>query len=100
MKWVTLCGLALLLAAGAANAPAFAAPTGIVVIGDSNIAGKGVSSSEAYPAKLERALRAKGYDVRVTNAGVNGAKVPDVLFRVILRGAVGNEARHCVGRHQ
>ncbi|MBV8534863.1 MAG: hypothetical protein JO128_04670 [Alphaproteobacteria bacterium] len=33
---------------------------------------RGVSVSEAYPAKLERALRAKGWDVSVSNQGVPG----------------------------
>jgi acyl-CoA thioesterase-1 len=54
----------------------------IVAIGDSNIAGKGVSASQAYPAALQRALRAKGYDVVVRNAGVNGNTTSDVLARL------------------
>lgn len=58
-----------------------AAPVSIVVIGDSNIEGKGVASSEAYPAQLERALRAKGIDARVVNAGKNG----DTTFGVMAR---------------
>jgi len=44
----------------------------VVVIGDSNIAGKGVASSDNYPAKLEQALRARGYKGAVINAGING----------------------------
>jgi hypothetical protein len=54
----------------------------IVVIGDSNIAGKGVPSDQAYPARLEQALRAKGYDVVVQNAGVNGDTTTGVLARL------------------
>jgi acyl-CoA thioesterase-1 len=54
----------------------------ITAIGDSNIAGKGVSSSDAYPAKLERALRAKGYDVRVLNNGITGDTTKGVLSRL------------------
>ena len=54
----------------------------IVVIGDSQIAGKGVSSSEAYPAKLEAALRAHGQNVVVVNAGVNGDTTSGVLARL------------------
>ena len=53
----------------------------VVVIGDSNIEGKGVSTGDAYPAQLERALRAKGFDVSVTNAGRNG----DTTFGVLAR---------------
>ena len=51
----------------------------IVVIGDSNVAGKGVASSDNYPAKLERALRAKGYKGTVTNAGINGDTTQGVI---------------------
>jgi acyl-CoA thioesterase-1 len=58
---------------------AFAASINIVAIGDSNVAGKGVSSSEAYPAQLERALRAKGYDVHVVNEGISGVTAAGVL---------------------
>ena len=54
----------------------------IVVIGDSNVAGKGVASSDNYPAKLERALRAKGYKGTVTNAGINGDTTQGVLSRL------------------
>ncbi len=54
----------------------------IVAIGDSQIAGKGVSSNEAYPAKLEAALRAHGQNVVVTNAGVNGDTTAGVLARL------------------
>lgn len=54
----------------------------IVALGDSNIDGKGVSRSQAYPAQLEAALRARGLDVSVTNAGINGNKTDDVLRRI------------------
>jgi lysophospholipase L1-like esterase len=54
----------------------------IVVIGDSNIAGKGVASSDNYPAKLERALRARGYKGSVVNAGINGDTTQGVLGRL------------------
>ena len=64
--------------ASLATAAFFAFATGacaqvqVAVIGDSNVYGKGVSSSENYPTKLEAALRARGLDVRVSNGGVNG----------------------------
>lgn len=61
---------------------AAAEPIQIVVIGDSNVVGKGVSRSEAYPAKLERALKARGYDVGVVNAGRTGDTTDGVLARV------------------
>ncbi|HRJ68383.1 MAG TPA: acyl-CoA thioesterase [Beijerinckiaceae bacterium] len=44
----------------------------IVVIGDSNVAGTGVSAEDRYPSQLEAALKARGLDVRVSNQGVNG----------------------------
>jgi len=59
-----------------------AAPVQIAAIGDSNIAGKGVPSSDAYPAKLERALKAKGYDVVVLNNGITGDTTKSLLARL------------------
>ncbi len=44
----------------------------ILAVGDSLFAGYGLKSGESYPAKLEVALRAKGINVRITNAGVSG----------------------------
>ena len=44
----------------------------IVAYGDSGVYGKGVARNETYPAQLEAMLRQKGYDVTVTNDGVNG----------------------------
>jgi acyl-CoA thioesterase I len=44
----------------------------MVVLGDSLSAGLGLSASDAFPAKLQKALRDKGIDIDVTNAGVSG----------------------------
>ncbi len=44
----------------------------IVALGDSLTAGEGVASRDAFPAKLESALRARGQPVQVANAGVSG----------------------------
>lgn len=44
----------------------------LVALGDSLTAGYGLSPGAAYPAVLQAALRAKGYDVTIINAGVNG----------------------------
>jgi acyl-CoA thioesterase-1 len=44
----------------------------VVALGASNTFGKGVARNQAYPAQLQAILRAKGYDARVINAGVNG----------------------------
>jgi len=61
--------LALLLAA---SLPARAQPIQLVAFGDSNTAGFRLLAKNTYPAQLERALREKGYDVRVKNSGVSG----------------------------
>jgi hypothetical protein len=44
----------------------------IVVLGDSLTAGYGVPDVDAFPAKLEYALRMRGRSVVVANAGVSG----------------------------
>jgi acyl-CoA thioesterase I len=59
-----------------------AATVNIVVFGASNVAGRGVDSSAAFPAQLEGMLRAKGYDVRVVNAGVNRDTSAGMLSRL------------------
>ena len=65
----------------AAVAPA-SAEVRIVALGDSGIRGKGVSEDQAYPAQLERALRARGHQVTVTDEGINGDTTYGVLARV------------------
>ena len=53
-------------------APALAQPVRVVVLGDSLSAGLGLSAPDAFPAKLQKALKDKGVDVEITNAGVSG----------------------------
>jgi acyl-CoA thioesterase-1 len=85
---VLLCNwLVVLLILGSAEA---ADPAGdadgrllrIVVLGDSLVAGFGIRPSDAFPAQLERALKAKGHAVEVTNAGVSGDTTAGGLERV------------------
>jgi acyl-CoA thioesterase I len=64
--------IVVLLAVVMAGSPAFADPIKMVVLGDSLSAGLGLSASDAFPAKLQKALRDKGIDIDVTNAGVSG----------------------------
>jgi acyl-CoA thioesterase I len=52
--------------------PAFAQPIKMVVLGDSLSAGLGLSGSAAFPARLQNALKNKGVEVDVINAGVSG----------------------------
>jgi len=47
-------------------------PVRIVMLGDSIAAGFGLPAQDALPAKLERALQAKGFAVTIANAGVSG----------------------------
>lgn len=70
--------LAALLAPGAQSA--LARPLHIVAYGDSMTAGWLVARKEAYPAQLQVALRKKGYDVVVDNAGINGGTFADALL--------------------
>jgi acyl-CoA thioesterase-1 len=63
-----------------ASAPAGAAT--IVALGASNTYGKGVARNQAYPAQLEAILRAKGANVRVVNAGINGDTTEGMLQRL------------------
>jgi len=44
----------------------------ILAFGDSLFAGYGVDQAESYPARLEAALRTRGINARVMNAGVSG----------------------------
>jgi acyl-CoA thioesterase-1 len=52
--------------------PAGAAPKSILALGDSLTAGLGLDPQYAFPVRLEQALRARGHDVTVVNAGVSG----------------------------
>jgi acyl-CoA thioesterase-1 len=64
-----------LMAGGAAfgQSQAVAAkPVKMVVLGDSLSAGLGLSASAAFPAQLQKALKAKGIGVDIINAGVSG----------------------------
>jgi acyl-CoA thioesterase-1 len=49
-----------------------AKPVKIVVLGDSLSAGFGLAAAEAFPARLQKALKDKGIDVEMGNAGVSG----------------------------
>jgi acyl-CoA thioesterase-1 len=57
-------------------------PVKIVALGDSLTAGFGLPANDAFPAKLQRALKAKGIDVEVANAGVSGDTATGGLERL------------------
>jgi len=69
------------IAAGAAAAAADR-PVRIVAFGDSLTAGLGLPAADALPAKLEKALRAKGLAVDISNAGVSGDTASGGLARL------------------
>jgi acyl-CoA thioesterase-1 len=76
-----LLGLACLSAA-ALPAQALDHPVRIVALGDSLTAGLGLPANASFPAKLEAALKAKGFAVEVINAGVSGDTAAAALARL------------------
>jgi acyl-CoA thioesterase-1 len=54
----------------------------IVAFGDSLTAGFGLQNSDSFPAQLERALKARGQDVKIVNAGVSGDTAAAGLARL------------------
>jgi acyl-CoA thioesterase-1 len=57
-------------------------PAVIVAFGDSLTAGLGLPQDQAFPAQLEAALKARGHDVKVNNAGVSGDTASAALKRL------------------
>src|ERR1700720_4489667 len=72
----------LALLGGLALAPASADAATVVALGASNTYGKGVARNQAYPAQLETILRARGANVHVVNAGINGDTTEGMLRRL------------------
>ena len=54
----------------------------IVAFGDSLTAGFGLQNSDSFPAQLEKALKARGQDVKLINAGVSGDTAAAGLARL------------------
>ncbi|MDX2265891.1 MAG: arylesterase [Hyphomicrobiales bacterium] len=73
---------AAVLGALAGTAARAETPLTIVAFGDSLTAGYQLPPDKSFPAQLEKALRAKGYDVRVENAGVSGETAAEGLARL------------------
>ena len=57
-------------------------PLHIVAFGDSLFSGYGLRSSQAFPAQLQKELKARGHNVVVANAGVAGDTTSDGLKRL------------------
>jgi len=74
--------LMALSAALSVTTGANAATATILAFGDSLFAGFGLAGADSFPDQLERALKAKGRDVRVINAGVSGDTTQDGIARL------------------
>ena len=72
----------LALAAAGPRAEGGGEPLRILMLGDSLSAGYGLAARDALPVRLETALRARGLDVRVINAGVSGDTTAGGLARL------------------
>lgn len=59
-------------ASAPAEQPVMGPERRILAFGDSLFAGYGLEEGESYPAQLEAALRARGINAQVANAGVSG----------------------------
>jgi acyl-CoA thioesterase-1 len=57
-------------------------PPRLMILGDSLTAGYGLPQDQAFPVRLEAALRAKGRTVAVINAGVSGDTTAGGLARL------------------
>ena len=66
----------------ACTASAHADPYRIVGFGDSLMAGYGLQNGESFPDRLQAALKAKGHDVVIANAGVSGDTTGGGLSRL------------------
>ena len=74
---IVIAGLAMTSAAGAS-----ARTLQLVGFGDSLMAGYQLPPAQSYTAQLEAALKAKGLDVAITNAGVSGDTTAGGLSRI------------------
>lgn len=61
---------------------ALAKPVTLLVLGDSLTAGLGLEPQDAFPAKLEAALKPRHPDLTIVNAGVSGDTAADGLARL------------------
>lgn len=70
------------LVAGSFSASAAQRTMKLIAFGDSLTAGLGLSADASFPVRLERALKARGHDVSVQNAGVSGDTASGGLARL------------------
>ncbi|WP_239025017.1 arylesterase [Rhodoligotrophos defluvii] len=86
IKTVLLLMLALMVSAASVGVPgparAQTAPLKLVVLGDSLSAGYRLGAGEDFPSQLEAALKQRGHNVTVVNAGVSGDTASGGLSRL------------------
>jgi acyl-CoA thioesterase-1 len=82
VKHLTALFFSLFLGLVAAALPALAEPLKIVGFGDSLMAGYRLGPGEGFTDRLQAALRAKGHQVTVENAGVSGDTTSGGLSRL------------------
>jgi len=73
--------VAVVMALSLLTTGAWARTLHLVALGDSLTAGYGLPPGQGFAEVLGRALKAKGWDVEVTNAGVSGETAEDGLAR-------------------
>lgn len=74
--------LAFCVALMAAVTASLAEPVKIVGFGDSLMAGYQLDAADAFPVQLEAALRERGHEVEIANAGVSGDTTAAGLARL------------------
>ncbi len=74
--------LAIIVAVALSLVSASAKPVTLLALGDSLTAGYGLEAINAFPAKLEQAIRAKIPDVTIINGGVSGDTAAGGLARL------------------
>ena len=74
------------------SGPASAQPIRIVAFGDSLLAGFGLRANESFPAQLEIALKKRGHEVEIVNAGVSGDTTSGGVSRLDWSIADGTQA--------
>lgn len=75
-------GLSLIASSLGTQAQAAKRRFKIVAFGDSLTAGYNLPASAAFPAQLEKALKERGFDVEMINAGVSGDTTTSAMARL------------------
>jgi acyl-CoA thioesterase I len=88
---LTMAGGILVTVPASAQAPS-GKPIKLVVLGDSLSAGLGLPAAAAFPARLQKALKDKGIEVDMVNAGVSGDTTSGGLERLDWSVADGTDA--------